>query len=195
MRNKHRGFRFLVGKINRAHDAWDRNSTGLRGVVLYAVMGIAAALLINSVFGAILGTTFPVVTVSSTSMVPNLNVGDLVVVKGGASYELGDIIIFRGWEQKPIIHRVVAKYENSAVTKREGWEELTTHDIEQKAAAIGASVAYITRGDANPSCDQCGGGRPAIRQEDVHGRALLRVPYLGYVKLFAVRYVWNPLTG
>lgn len=180
---------------DRLRRVWNRNNRGWRGLLLYAAMGIGAALLLNAVFGAFLGTSFPVVTVSSTSMVPVLNVGDLVVIEGKKSYEPGDIIVFRGWEERPIIHRVVAKYENGNVTKMNGWNELTVHDIEQKAEAYGGGVFYVTRGDANPSCDQCAAGRPPVRAGQIHGRTIFAIPYLGYVKLYAVRYVWNPLTG
>ncbi|MBI4017405.1 MAG: signal peptidase I [Candidatus Aenigmarchaeota archaeon] len=181
-------------KIRHAYiRLWDKYNEGWRGIVLYAVLGIAAAVILNAVFGLILGTSFPVVTVSSSSMVPTLNVGDLVIVGSQKTYEIEDIIVFRGWESKPIIHRVVAKYENGRVTRREGWNEISDADIQHKAGD--AETIYITRGDHNPSCDQCGGGRPPVRQEQIAGRSLFHVPYLGFVKLYAVQYVWNPLTG
>ncbi|QQG39477.1 MAG: signal peptidase I [Candidatus Aenigmatarchaeota archaeon] len=169
------------------------NEKGWKGMVIYAVLGIVAAVVLNAALGTVLGTSFPVVTVSSTSMVPTLNVGDLVIIEGRGSYELGDIIVFKGWEDRPIIHRVVAKYENGTAMKKQGWDELTAHDIQQRAA--GSDVIYITRGDANPTCDQCAPHRPAVAPAQIQGRTIFSVPYLGFVKLYAVQYVWNPLTG
>lgn len=190
--DRHPIFSRIIGALESVHEWWDRNSRGTRGIVLYAIAGVIAAVILNSVFGTLLGTSFPVVTVSSTSMVPTLNVGDLVIIEGRENYTVGEIIVFKGWESKPIIHRVVAKYENDDTVKLEGWDELTSRQIKEKAN--GRDI-YITRGDANPSCDQCGGGRPPVTPDQIYGRSVFHVPYLGYVKLYAVRYLWSPLTG
>jgi hypothetical protein len=93
-----------------------------------------------------------------------LNKGDIVVVWGHSGYNPGDIIIFEpnpgSSAPHPIIHRVVA--ENP----------------------------YQTKGDHNFA--QLVGGNPAnsqnidetnISKDQIIGKGVFRIPYLGWVKL------------
>ena len=85
-----------------------------------------------------------------------LNKGDIILVYGRGDYGLGDVVIFESVYKFPLIHRVV---------------ELGDVD----------GIAMIaTKGDNNnnqlPS-------EKDIKEEEVLGKALLRVPGLGWVKL------------
>lgn len=109
----------------------------------------------------ILKVETPFVVVASGSMSPTLNVGDLLIVQGANSrnLEIGDIIVFRPphpyWKGIPWVHRIV--------------------DIRVKAG----EVEYRTKGDANIAPDPFW-----IKSDNIIGKVLLRIPYLGYASLY-----------
>jgi len=128
-------------------------------IVLICVGGFWLAL------RAVLRTEFPLHAVVSESMVPTLQVGDLLVVQGvvdasgiNAAPKTGDVIVFR----KPtdpsefIVHRAVDK------TYREG------------------SWFFKTKGDNNFGLDPWG----EVPENYVIGIVVGRVPLLGYLKIF-----------
>ena len=156
--------------------------------VLCAVGAIALLLLLIS------GTWPAVVAVESESMVPNMNVGDLVFVvapdrygdlstwqegvetgygrfndnpdrQGNTVY--GDVIIYKpnGAENvHPIIHRAVEWYEGEP------------------------NDGYITKGDNNQIYDQLSGiasvgAIKPVKKEWVIGKALFSIPLIGYAPL------------
>lgn len=85
-----------------------------------------------------------------------LQEGDLVLVEGVNSYEdieIGDVIIWQKGQSKRIIHRVIEIDENSDY--------------------------IVTHGDNNPP----NAVETGIRLEDVIGKAVYSVPYLGYPSL------------
>lgn len=68
--------------------------------------------------------SFRVITVTGTSMVPNFNDGDRVlVIGGGSSFNQGDVVVITNVLDEPIIKRIIATegqdvdfdYENKAV--------------------------------------------------------------------------------
>lgn len=105
---------------------------------------------------------FGAYVIISPSMVPNINVYDAVFTMRVPEkhIKLYDIITFLSQEIEtsgtPITHRVVGILE--------------TADGER---------AYRTKGDNNASED-----RALIRQSEVLGKVLLRIPMIGYVKTF-----------
>lgn len=104
-----------------------------------------------------LSTDMPFVAVASGSMKPALEVGDLVIVQGVPASEIkeGDIIVFnKPGEKSHTIHRVIA--------------------IETLA---NGTIRFKTKGDANPTED------PWIPEQNVKGRVLQRIPYIGYMVL------------
>lgn len=109
----------------------------------------------------VLKTDYPVLAVVSTSMVPTLNVGDLLIVQGttakdvNANYGTGDIIIFKDQNDPNyrIVHRAVSKELRS-----DGWW-ITTH------------------GDNNPPYDE------TSNETQLIGKVILRIPYLGNLSL------------
>jgi signal peptidase len=105
-----------------------------------------------------LSTDTPLVAVASGSMRPALEVGDLVIVQGVPASEIkvGDIIVFnQPGETINTIHRVVA--------------------IETLA---NGTIEFRTKGDANPTADP-----QWTPEQNVKGRVLFRIPYLGYLAL------------
>ncbi|MFX0058696.1 MAG: signal peptidase I [Candidatus Hodarchaeota archaeon] len=116
-----------------------------------------------------LNSETPVVVVISNSMVPKINKGDLLFVRGvdpesiqnGTEENLeGDVIVFDaqglwiGAPNEPIVHRVIDKWET------------------------GGTWYFQTKGDANHSPD------PAPVPEDrVHGIVIGMIPFIGWVKI------------
>ncbi|MCK9319147.1 S26 family signal peptidase, partial [Methanoculleus sp.] len=126
--------------------------------VVAVVGGIALALYLFA------GTWPAVVTIESESMVPNMNVGDLVLVvdedrfgalttwaegqlAGHSSFgDYGDVIVYRpnGADSvHPIIHRAMTYVDTAAVVES-GLGEYYTDP----------HGGYITKGDNNPYIDQ-----------------------------------------
>jgi signal peptidase len=105
-----------------------------------------------------LSTDVPLVAVASGSMSPALQVGDLVIIQGvpASQIKVGNIIVFnQPGEKTNTIHRVVAI------------ETLTNGTVE-----------FRTKGDANPTDDP-----QWTPEQNVKGRVLYRIPYLGYMAL------------
>ena len=150
------------------------------------------------------GTWPAVVTIESESMVPNMNVGDLVLVvdedrfgslttwaegelTGYSSFgDYGNVIVYRpnGADSvHPIIHRAMTYVDTAAVVESGlGQYYEDPHG------------GYITRGDNNPSIDQ-GNLRIAgvgvvepVRKEWIVGKALFSVPLIGYLPLHLAEF-------
>lgn len=96
---------------------------------------------------------YKLLIVQSGSMEPAIKTGSVVVVKPAENYKAGDIITFKGKEKdKTTTHRVV--------------------DLE----VVSGKVNYITKGDANNAEDTS-----KTAEENVIGKVLADVPYLGYL--------------
>ncbi len=83
------------------------------------------------------------------------NKGDIMILKGPESAEVGDVIVYLANRPDPIIHRVISKTDNFFKTK--GDNNCESGDFEQQ-----------------------------IPGERVLGKAVWRVPVLGWVKILAV---------
>ncbi len=107
-------------------------------------------------FTAFLGTNTPFFVVSSGSMVPNLEVGDIIVVSGNSKFDnlqVGDIIVFEepGYGSKVIVHRVHEIYDNGI-------------------------RRIVTKGDHNISTDDW-----SVSSEDYIGKVVFSIPKVGYL--------------
>lgn len=170
---------------------WKILNEGWISIVFYCILGLLVALTVHWSLGFIVDSDLPMVTVSSTSMVPTLNIGDIAFLKGQDSYELGDIIVFDGWEKEPIIHRIVAISDGEKIERYNNWSQMS----DEKILGYGKGKIYITKGDNNPSCDQCYGKLP-VKENKIHGKEILIIPYLGWIKILFVRYIIkNPIIG
>jgi len=145
---------------------------------------VLAAIIIGSVLGfwfglrAGLRTEYPLLTVASGSMVPTLNIGDLILVQGVTNASVlnaapkpdGDIIVFRSPRQEGelIVHRAVDKEFHEGL-----WY-------------------FGTQGDANFGEDRW--FPSVVPEEDVFdgmiserlliGKVIGKVPYIGYIPLY-----------
>ena len=104
-----------------------------------------------------LGTSTPAYVVSSGSMIPTLNVGDIIVVKDKGSFQtlrVGDIIVFQSpaGDGRVIVHRIY-----SISTDQYG-------------------IAIYTKGDNNPAPDAW-----VVRESHYIGKVVFTLPYLGKV--------------
>ena len=163
-----------------------------------AVVGVIALIL----FG-VSGTWPAVVTIESESMVPHMNVGDLVFVVAKDRFgdlqsreegiatgtvkfgDYGDVIVYKpngASSVHPIIHRALVYVNAGETIQVPSGNNLTTYTA--------PSEGYITKGDNNRVTDQLGWndyrglGRIApVKNEWVVGKALFTVPILGYLPL------------
>ena len=111
-----------------------------------------------------LRTEYPLLAVASGSMVPTLQVGDLIVVQGGlevedltAASETGDIIVFRkpGNPDELIVHRAV------------------------EVRSAGDDLSVVTRGDHNSGVDPW-----QIYDSHLVGKVVSSIPLVGHIPLF-----------
>ncbi|MFP4116975.1 MAG: signal peptidase I [Candidatus Aenigmatarchaeota archaeon] len=172
---------------------WDDVTEGALGWIIYLALGVALAIILNAAFGFVLSTDYPVVTVESNSMEPVLYPGDIVFVRGAEKYETGDVIVFDGWKATPIIHRIVSKSERTnddlEVETSKGFDEMTSEELKDyHKDAEDEERLYVTKGDNNPTCDQCQESGEMVLDDDIHGKMVLRVPYVGWLKLGVMRF-------
>ncbi len=96
---------------------------------------------------------------------PNgFNKGDVIILWRAHQQNLkvGDILIFQGHRPQPIIHRVVK------VGQKNGKQQ------------------YQTKGDHNSDSIQGDFGETQIEDERIYGKGVIRVPYLGWLKILFV---------
>jgi len=117
---------------------------------------IIAILLIVSIFPITGNIKFLIV--QSGSMMPEIKMGSIIMVKPAKEYKIGDIITFSG------------------MTKT---QELTTHRVHDIKVIEGKPI-YITKGDANNASD-----RREIKKNEIIGKVFFNIPYLGYAVDFA----------
>ena len=102
---------------------------------------------------------------SQFSMKNGFNKGDIIVLIGKKprNINVGDIIVFKNNRPDPIIHRVVKKWQNNS------------------------NYFFQTKGDnnkdtiKNKALDETN-----IHQDSVIGKAVIKIPFLGYIKIWFV---------
>jgi signal peptidase len=133
----------------------------------YFQTAITIALIIIAVFGfyfsaqAVLGTPYPALAVASGSMLPTLNIGDLIIVQKIDPAQInadpngltGDILVYKRGNEL-IVHRAV-KIE------------------------LRNDVYYITTRGDNSGIDD-----PAWPSTSLVGKVIARIPYVGNLPLF-----------
>ncbi|UCE11222.1 MAG: signal peptidase I [Candidatus Thorarchaeota archaeon] len=147
--------------MERARKAmkWDKRSEHVKLVFMLGIV-IGATLGGYGLFMVAMGTTSPLVVVTSESMVPTLEKGDMLVLQAKPPDQIfvGDIIVFQDTEwhtDGPVVHRVIS------VTVENG------------------TYSYETKGDANTHQDP-----DNRRYDEVIGVVIFRVPFIGHVSLF-----------
>jgi len=133
-----------------------------RETVMYVVLGVFLAWLINQGMALALSTDMPVVAVESNSMVPVFYKGDILILRGvePTNLNIGDIIVYsvdgRG---TPVVHRIVK---------------------------VNPDGSYQTKGDANNGQLNF---EYYVPYKNIHGKVVLIIPYLGWVKLGVTQYI------
>ena len=130
-----------------------------RGVIKDIIIVVVGVLIIWFGLKLVTGTDNPFYVVSSGSMVPVLEVYDVLVVDGKIPFEeiqVGDIIVFNrpSGHDRVIVHRVAAIIDEDPFTIR-------------------------TKGDANPA--SIPGTDFPITEEDYIGKVWQVVPQVGYI--------------
>jgi len=140
----------------------------LNSTLGYVLLGVALAFIINQGMAFALSTDMPIVAVESNSMIPTFYKGDILVLQGTPPQELniGDIIVFSprvtqsgSAASSPIVHRITKKNPDGT---------------------------FQTQGDANPGQLYF---EKHIEPSQIHGKSVLIVPYLGWVKIGITEYV------
>ncbi len=142
---------------------WNKieNDRGFQEFYFFAIALILAFGTLETT-GTVLDTEKPVVTVVSCSMYPELDVGDILVVRGTdfEDVEEGDIIVFDVDDQYsdiPIIHRVIETGDGYVGAKGDNTE--AQQEFEER-----------------------------IEPDQVHGKTVLRVPRVGLLKILAIDF-------
>jgi signal peptidase I len=100
------------------------------------------------------------------------NKGDIILLwrANQNNLDIGDILVFWGSKPQPIIHRIVAIGEETNIK--------------------GETVPfYQTKGDHNRDSFSGSLGEDHISQDRIVGQALLRIPYLGWIKILFVNFL------
>jgi len=134
--------------------------------VVYIVLGVVIALGINYGLGFLLNTQYPIVAVESNSMKSSnenesFEKGDILIIQGipKENLTIGDVIVFSGSGPVPIVHRIVE---------------------------INSDGTFQTKGDANPGQLSF---EKSIPYEKIHGKKILKIPWLGWVKIGLIEIV------
>ena len=130
--------------------------------VLYVALGIFLAFGVNQGLAFALSTDLPIVAVESNSMVPTFQKGDILALQGVNQEDLqvGDIIVFDPPNRDiAVVHRIIKVNDDGT---------------------------FQTKGDANS------GQLPYERKisaSSIHGKVVLIIPYLGWVKIGITEYI------
>ncbi|MFP4567940.1 MAG: signal peptidase I [Candidatus Woesearchaeota archaeon] len=98
----------------------------------------------------------------SFPMTRGFNKGDIILLVGTNNLEVGDVIVFQAAKEYPIIHRIINISEDNIVTKGDNNQGLIV-DSQLNERRVSPSV--------------------------VLGKAYLRIPYLGYVKIWFTDFI------
>jgi len=90
--------------------------------------------------------------------------GDVIILwrANPQNIHLGDVLVFQGSKPQPIIHRVVKTWEEEGLNY------------------------YQTKGDHNSASINGPYGETRIVSNRIYGKGVLRIPYLGWVKILVV---------
>jgi signal peptidase I len=174
---------------------------------------LAAALILWYGLSFLLQTSTPIDVVTSCSMLPRLDRGDLIVIQGGEVHAreitINSSIQFKDFVKSDCKVREltsgIERLESCTNAMMVNGEQINfdkTGDVivyEPKNAYrdVGLIVHravlkvnyngvtyYLIKGDNNPGPDVFGITQSLATKDQIKGREILRVPYIGYLKLF-----------
>ncbi len=189
------------------------DSKGIKGSLYELGIALVAALAVWYGLGFILQTPTPIDVVTSCSMVPALERGDLIIIQGG-EINAKELIIdqqinFQDFVRTDCILREkttnisrkeqctiglkiddevqyfdkegdIVVYEPKNALRDVG---LVVHRVVMKLNFNGETF-YLIKGDNNPGPDLFGISNDFAKREQIKGKTILRIPYIGYLKLF-----------
>ncbi|MFQ5405708.1 MAG: hypothetical protein ACE5DI_00950 [Candidatus Micrarchaeia archaeon] len=187
----------------------DWSKSGLLEFARETGTAFVAALVFWFLISFLLYTSKPLDVVTSCSMRPVLDRGDMIVIQGGSVK--AQVVEVQN-ESKPFVplRRVCTRTFNdgsnvsllcTAGLEIEGNEYLfdksndvivfdsnsvgglVVHRVALAITTVDGKTRFLTKGDNNPSLDQEARFFPAVEEESVHGRLLFRIPLIGYLKL------------
>lgn len=134
-----------------------------KGIIKDIIIVVIGVLIIWMGLRVVFGTENPFYVVSSGSMIPELQVFDVLVVQGNDPFEsvkIGDVIVFNrpSGHDRVIVHRVNA---------------ILSEDIE------GNPLTIRTKGDANPT--YIPGTDFPITEDEYIGKVQYVIPQVGYI--------------
>ncbi len=145
--------------------------------LLFITVALLLAFGLYTTIGLALGTDVPVVAVTSPSMEPELQRGDLILIYGKPfdEIEVQDIVIFESpYMNVPIIHRVIDRTDSTLETKGD-------NNNHQVTACVRPDGRYdITTSCPNGELVNLENG---ITKDQVLGTAFFRIPAVGHLKL------------
>lgn len=158
--------------------------------VFFVLAAVLLAFSLYQTIGMVAGTSVPVVSVVSDSMVPTFHRGDMVVVDGVefSTIEEGDIVVFNTpYMPMPVIHRVINKSASSLDTRG---------DNNAGQVRFCVSDRHVRAYDGSCSADErLVNIEDDVQPDQIMGRVELIIPYLGYAKLLptcAIRMAQYP---
>lgn len=168
---------------------WDDDSWA-SWIVSVILAFVVVKFIIYPVLGFVLGTSLPVVAVVSGSMEHNglgfdgwweangvwyeangIGKGDMAGYRFRNGFNKGDIIILFGVEPKYIKRGMVIVYSTTR------YKYPIIHRVVD-SGEDGGMLRFETKGDNNRQSDP-----DMVPSENVMGRAVLKIPYLGWIKL------------
>lgn len=188
------------------HFIWEDNSIW-SWIANIALAFILIKFIVYPALGLVLQTSHPVVAVVSESMEHNgkfegwwersnkwyadngikkddfgkfplkngFNRGDIMALKGkkAENIAIGDVVVFWSAKKDPIIHRVVKKWkENGAYYFQTKGDNYRTNPMPIKNAFLDETK---------------------VSEEQIIGNAVLRIPFLGYIKIIFVEWLLEPV--
>ncbi|MFH1751025.1 MAG: hypothetical protein ABH863_05075 [Candidatus Micrarchaeota archaeon] len=174
---------------------------------------LAAALAVWYGLGFILQTPTPIDVVTSCSMLPALDRGDLIILQGGEikalEVEVPRTVDFRDFTTSKCNITEIATGIQRSETCTTGLTingktypfdtsgDIVVYEPNSAFRDLGLvvhrtvmklkfkdKVVYLIKGDNNPAPDIFGITQSFAEEEQIKGRTIMRVPYIGYLKLF-----------
>jgi len=143
--------------------------------VTFLIVAIVLALMLPFLLKVVLNTSIPLAAVESSSMIPTLNIGDVVIIVGvnPEDIKVNDIIVYNKVVLKPSPESAIIPLRTPIIHRVVGMVN------------VNGRIFFITKGDGNIVRDSW-----YVPEEGVLGKAVmingypLRVPYVGYFSLF-----------
>ena len=130
------------GSLSSSKKVVKKKSSALkeaRNWIIYIVAVIAITMMMPKILAFALQTPYPMATITSQSMWPEMSRGDLVFMKGASGKEIkkGQVVVFKT-QGVLVIHRVIEVNKDTIVTK--GDANMTEDNPVKKSAVLGSAV-------------------------------------------------------